>query len=156
MRLAVTHSRRISRGFIPHFILLLYCFHGFCIAFQLEKIGKQSSFICQNAYDVLCTISSASQRNSTLEVNLWRTRKYVSVLASRLQEARFIIGILEDALLSLLPPVPILPAPPLPPRPNVLMDPPALPVVPDPIAGLAEPLPPADPTPPPDPPWPLD
>ena len=71
-------------------------------------MGKQSSFPRQVAYDVLCTFSSASQRNS--------------VLASRLREAQFIIGILADALLSLLPPVPILPAPPLPPRPDVMMD----------------------------------
>ena len=88
-------------------------------------MGKQSSFTRQNAYDVLCTISSASQRNSTLEVDLRRTRKNVSVLASRLQEAPFIIGILEDVLSAVLPPVPDLPAPPLPPRPDVVMDSPA-------------------------------
>ena len=119
-------------------------------------MGKQSSFTHQNAYDVLRTISSASHRNTTLEVDLRRTRKNVSVLASRLQEARFIIGILEDALLSLLPPVPVLPAPPLPPRPDVVMEPPALQVVPDPIPDLAGPLPPADPTLPTDPPSPPD
>ena len=88
-------------------------------------MGKQSSFTRQNAYDVLCTISSASQRNSTLEVDLRRTRKNISVLPSRLQEARFIIRILEDASSALLPPVPDLPAPPLPPRPDVAMAPPA-------------------------------
>ena len=52
--------------------------------------------------------------NSTLEVDPRGTRKDVSVLASRLHEAKFIIGILEDALSALLPPVPDLPAPPLP------------------------------------------
>ena len=101
-------------------------------------MGKQSSFTRQNAYDVLCTISSASHRNSTLEVDLRRTRKNVSVLASRLQEAQFIIGILEEALFSLLPPVPILPAPPLPPRPDVVMDPPASEEDPEPLS-LADP-----------------
>ena len=50
---------------------------------------------------------------------------FVSVLASRLQEAHLVIGILEEALFSLLPPVPTLPAPPLPPRTDVVMDPPA-------------------------------
>ena len=119
-------------------------------------MGKQSNYTSHNAYDVLCTISSASQRNSTLEVDLRRTRKNVSFLASHVQEACFIIGILEDALLTLLPPVPILPAPPLPPRPDVVMDPPALQVVPDRIPDLAGPLPPANPTPPTDPPLPQD
>ena len=101
-------------------------------------MGKQSSFTCQPAYDVLCTISSASQWNSTLEVDLRRTRKNVSVLASRLQEARFIIGILEDALSVLLPPVPDLPASPLPLRPEVAMDPPAARENPEPAHGSKE------------------
>ena len=96
-------------------------------------MGKQSSFTRQDAYDVLCTISSASHRNSTLEVDLRRTRKNVSVLASRLQEAHFVIGTLEEALFPLLPPVPILPAPPLPPRPDVVMDPPASEENPEPL-----------------------
>ena len=96
-------------------------------------MGKQSSFTRQNAYDVLCTISSASHRNSTLEVDLRRTRKNVSVLASRLQEAHLVIGILEEALFSLLPPVPTFSSPPLPPSPDVVMDPPALEEDPEPL-----------------------
>ena len=108
-------------------------------------MGKQSSFTRQNAYDVLCTISSASHRNSTLEVDLRRTRKNVSVLASRLQAAQLVIGILEEALFSLLPPVPTLPAPPLPPRPDVVMDPPASEEDHVPTPNPTGPLPPADP-----------
>ena len=57
--------------------------------------SKQTNQRNHTTYDVLCTISSASQRNSTLEVDIRRSRKNGSVLASRLQEARFIIWILE-------------------------------------------------------------
>ena len=112
---------RLHPSFNISTILFSSIFDRFCH----EKMGKQSSFTRQNAYDVLCMISPASQRNSTLEVDLRRTWKIVSVLASRLLEAHLIIGILEEALFSLLPPVPILLAPPLPPRPDVVMDPPA-------------------------------
>ena len=109
-------------------LLLLYfsVFHRFPPVIYQEKLGKQSSFTRQNAYDVLCTNSSASQWNSTLEVDLRRTRKNVSILAPHLQEFGFIIGILEDALTALLLLVPDLPAPPLPPRPDVVMDPPVV------------------------------
>ena len=117
----------------PSFDTFTLLFSSIFIVFHHEKMGKQSSFTRQNAYDVQCTISSASHRNSTLEVDLRRTRKNVSVLASRLQEAQLIIGILEEALFSLLLPIPTLPAPPLPPRPDVVIDPPASEEDPEPL-----------------------
>ena len=55
------------------------------------------------------------------------------------------MGILEEALFSLLPPVPTSPVPPLPPRPDVVMDPPASEEVPVPTPDPTGPLPPADP-----------
>ena len=138
-RLAITHSRRIFSRLHPpiniFYSIVFIDFHLLSIAFYHQTMGKQSSFTRQNAYDALCTISSASQRNSTLEVDLRRTRRNISALASRLQEARFIIAILEDALSALLPPVPDLPAPPLPPRPDVVMDPPTSQESPEPASS---------------------
>ena len=143
-RLAITHSRRIFRGFNPRLIFLLYCFHRFLIVFHLEKIGKQPSFPRQVAYDVLCTISSASQRNSTLEVDLRRTRKNVAVLASRLREAEFIIRIPSSRSSRLSRPYRLYLS-----RlgQTWLMDPPASQEGPDPAPDSPRPPPPEDLTP---------
>ena len=142
-RLAPPQPRRTFRGFNPRLIFLLYCFHRFLIIFHHETMGKQSRFTRQNGYDVLCTISSALHRSSTLEVDLRRTQKNFAVLASHLHEARFVKGILEDALFSLLPPVPNPPTPPLPPRLDAVMDPPATQENPDPTVPTSsiDPLP---------------
>ena len=85
-----------------------------------------SSFNHQAAFDALSSISFVSKRASDLELDLRKTQKNVSALASHLREAQTIIEILEEALFALLPPVPEA-TPPLPPRPDAIMDPPESP-----------------------------
>src|SRR5947209_5947486 len=85
-------------------------------------MGKQSSFSRQSALDALSELSSASMSNSALQAELKRTRRNVSILVSRLCEANMIIGIMEQVMFALLPPVPEPTPPELPPRPDVVMD----------------------------------
>lgn len=73
--------------------------------------------------------SSTFERNSTLKVDLKRTRRSVYVLPSLLRGVQIItIWILEDALFALLPPVPAVILLPLLPRPNIEIDPTPLPL----------------------------
>src|SRR5205807_9420143 len=99
--------------------LTLSVFRRLSSTFHRFMMGKQSSFSRHSALDALSALSSASVSNSALQAELKRTRRNVSILASRLREAQTTMGLMEEILFSLLPPAPPPPPPPeLPPRPT--------------------------------------